>query len=404
MRSLTTTEYAVLGTIAAGERSGYDLARSAEPSVGHMWAPSRSQIYKVLPRLVGLGLADVRAVAQEKRPDKALYRITERGRAELRRWVEEVEEEPSGGNAVFLMKVFFGWAADAGAVRRQLDAYERYLSRRLEEFRALEAGLGDDEPVHSRLALAHGIARASATLAWVAQARTQLAAFVAAVVAVVLFAAPPAGRALDSCTPRSGDVSFRAADGIRLAGHLFGHGRVGIVLAHQSNGSVCQWTTYGRRLAQLGYAPLAFDFRGYGASQTATFLASARQGGDVAAAVRYLRAHGVQKVFLVGASLGGSAVLQAAANVRPPVAGVVSVSGADYLVDAPGSATRLRVPVLYVAGSYDGAAAGEARHLFSLTRERDRQLAIFADGRHGVDLVDENAAARKRIEAFLRSH
>ena len=30
----------------------YDLARAADRSIAHMWAPSRSQIYKALPRLV----------------------------------------------------------------------------------------------------------------------------------------------------------------------------------------------------------------------------------------------------------------------------------------------------------------------------------------------------------------
>jgi len=42
----------VLGLIAFGERSGYDLARLAENSVAHLWTPSQSQIYKTLPRLV----------------------------------------------------------------------------------------------------------------------------------------------------------------------------------------------------------------------------------------------------------------------------------------------------------------------------------------------------------------
>ena len=50
-------EYAILGLLARGESSGYDLARAADRSIAYMWAPSRSQIYKVLPRLVAWGLA-----------------------------------------------------------------------------------------------------------------------------------------------------------------------------------------------------------------------------------------------------------------------------------------------------------------------------------------------------------
>jgi DNA-binding PadR family transcriptional regulator/dienelactone hydrolase len=402
MRRLTTTEYAILGLIAFGERSGYDLAQGAERSVGAMWAPSRSQIYKVLPRLVDLGCARVRAVEQETRPDKALYSITHPGRAVLRAWVEEVEEEPPNGASEFLMKIFFGWAGTPAAAVAQLDAYEAHLQRRLERYQVLRDQLPDDEPLHSRLAIDHALARLSATVGWADDARARLAALVVACLALALLVTVPRGAALDSCSPRKGDVSLRAADGIRLAGHVFGHGRVGIVLAHQSPGDTCQWTAYGQRLARLGYMPLALDFRGSGESATASFAASLRLGGDLAAAVRYLRAHGARKVFLVGASMGGAAVVQGGANIRPVVDGVVAVSASSYLIDARKWAPRLRAPVLYLAGSLDAGAADQSRQLFRATRERAKAIALYDDGRHGVDLVGGNRTARARIETFLR--
>jgi DNA-binding PadR family transcriptional regulator len=173
--AMTTTEYAVLGLLAFGERSGYDLARAASRSVGYMWAPSRSQIYKVLPRLVQSGLARSKEVEQHGRPDKALYRLTTEGRDALRAWVEEVEGDPAGGSSVFLLKLFFAWTAAPGAADAQLEAYRTLVQSRLTEFEALEARLAEDEPVHSRIALRHGIARARATLAWAEDARRLLA-------------------------------------------------------------------------------------------------------------------------------------------------------------------------------------------------------------------------------------
>jgi DNA-binding PadR family transcriptional regulator/dienelactone hydrolase len=401
MRRPTTTEHAVLGLLAFGERSGYDLARGAEWSVGAMWAPSRSQIYKVLPRLVELGCARVRAVEQDARPDKALYAITRRGRQVLAAWVEEVEEDPPGGSSLFLMKIFFGWAGAPDAASRQLDAYDGWLRRRRVRFEAMAAALPEEEPVHSRVALDHALARIGATLTWVGNARAQLAAVAAMCLALVALVHPRSGAALDGCSPRAGDVSLRAADGVRLAGHVFGQGRVGVVLAHQSSGDSCQWSAYGRRLARLGYMPLALDFRGHGASARASFAASLRPGGDLGAAVRYLRAHGARRVYLLGASMGGSAVLQGGANIRPAVDGVVAVSAADYLLDAPRAAARLRVPVLYLAGSRDPGAADQSRRLYAATREGAKTLAVYDDWRHGVDLVGGNATARSRVERFL---
>jgi len=51
-----TTTLAVLGLVALQPGSGYDLARLADRSVGYLWTPSRSQIYKILPRLVTDGV------------------------------------------------------------------------------------------------------------------------------------------------------------------------------------------------------------------------------------------------------------------------------------------------------------------------------------------------------------
>lgn len=174
-RELSTTEYAVLGLLAFGESSGYDLVRAASRSIDYMWAPSRSQIYKVLPRLVAWGLAQSREVEQRDRPDKALYRITETGLEELRSWVGTEEPDPSGGAAVFLMKLFFAWVAEPAAARKQLALYRCSVEAHLAAFEEMERGLPErGEPVHSRIALRHGILRARATLEWAEEAAALL--------------------------------------------------------------------------------------------------------------------------------------------------------------------------------------------------------------------------------------
>jgi PadR family transcriptional regulator, regulatory protein AphA len=168
----TTTEYSVLGLLAFGESSGYDLSRAAGRSIGYMWAPSRSQIYKVLPRLVAAGYAESREVEQHGRPDKAIYRITPAGLEALRAWVETVEDESPG---VFVMKLFFAWTASPEAAREQLARYRSRVERHLAEFEEMERNLSNrGEPVHSRVALRHGILRARATLAWADEAAALL--------------------------------------------------------------------------------------------------------------------------------------------------------------------------------------------------------------------------------------
>jgi PadR family transcriptional regulator AphA len=165
--TITTTEGAVLGLLAAGERSGYELAKLAERGVAYLWTPSRSQIYKVLPRLVAAGFARVREVEQRGRPDKAIYKVMPEGLAALRAWLEEVEDEPAGGRIVFALKLFFCELASPTTALAHLAAYRRFLERRLQAYERLrrdEAASSRSYPEH---VLRHGLTRVRATIAWI---------------------------------------------------------------------------------------------------------------------------------------------------------------------------------------------------------------------------------------------
>src|SRR6266496_1874919 len=165
--SLSTTEGAVLGLIAFGERSGYELSRLAANSVEHLWTPSQSQIYKTLPRLVARRLARTRRIEQRDRPDKSLYKITPAGQKTLRRWLDDVEEEPASGRIVFVLKLFLCDFASAGTDRAQLAAYRRFLRRRLDRYEALREGPRLFSSAYPEHALRHGIQRTQAALAWI---------------------------------------------------------------------------------------------------------------------------------------------------------------------------------------------------------------------------------------------
>jgi PadR family transcriptional regulator AphA len=174
--TLSTTEGAVLGLVAFGERSGYDLAMLAEDTVQHLWTPSRSQIYKTLPALVAKGLARRRDVEQEGRPDKTLYRITPTGRDALRRWLDDIEDEPVGGRIVFPLKLFFCEFASPGTAQAQLAAYRRLLTDRLERYEGLRQGPPLLDSAYTHHVLRHGISRVKATLAWIDETVAALSA------------------------------------------------------------------------------------------------------------------------------------------------------------------------------------------------------------------------------------
>ncbi len=102
----------MLGLLALdGERSGYDLSKQAEQSVGHVWAPTKSHLYAVLRRLSAQGLVSARQVAQERRPDKQLYSLTAEGQAALQAWLDDA---PSGDQSGLVLRLFLGGLATPG--------------------------------------------------------------------------------------------------------------------------------------------------------------------------------------------------------------------------------------------------------------------------------------------------
>jgi pimeloyl-ACP methyl ester carboxylesterase len=203
------------------------------------------------------------------------------------------------------------------------------------------------------------------------------------------------------------DLHFLAADGTRLVGHRFGHGRAAVVLAHQTDGDVCQWVPYARRLSALGYTAIAFDFRGYGLSQHRTYPASFRFSGDINAAVKLARRLGATHVIVVGASFGANAAIVAGANTRPQVDGVVSLSApATFRLDAVAAAKRLQVPVLYAAGTFDegGVYRTDATALYDATAGKDKTIEFAPTAEHGVRLVSHPGKIRDLVESFIRLH
>ena len=146
---------------------------------------------------------------------------------------------------------------------------------------------------------------------------------------------------------------------------------------------------------------LVFDFAGFGDSQPGP---DGRVDNDVVAAAAQLHRRGVDQVVLVGSSMGGTAVLSAATRIRPPVAGVVSLSGASSFggVDAEGAMGRLRVPVLFVVGADDQQFREQARLMHRAARVADKRLLVVPGGGHGTGMVEFGDDAPRVLGAVRR--
>jgi PadR family transcriptional regulator AphA len=99
-----------------------------------VWSPARSQLYAVLSRLSNAGLARRRRVAQQTRPDKQLYRITDAGRRALDSWLTTVDSNDDA----FYLKLFVGSLTTHDVLVEQVERYRDGQKAWLEELRALD--------------------------------------------------------------------------------------------------------------------------------------------------------------------------------------------------------------------------------------------------------------------------
>ena len=83
--------HALLGLLADGERHGYDLRRQYRRRFPAAKPLAAAQIYATLERLLRDGLVAAGATERAGGPDRTVFAVTGPGRAELERWLSEVE-------------------------------------------------------------------------------------------------------------------------------------------------------------------------------------------------------------------------------------------------------------------------------------------------------------------------
>src|SRR5579859_5004595 len=84
--ALRLTGRVVLGMIARGRRTGYEIKQLVDRSTRHFWAASYGQIYPELRRLEEQGLVQSRPEPSGARA-RTVYELTEAGRQALDEWL-----------------------------------------------------------------------------------------------------------------------------------------------------------------------------------------------------------------------------------------------------------------------------------------------------------------------------
>jgi DNA-binding PadR family transcriptional regulator len=134
----------VLGMLAHGPRSGYDIKAAVDRSTRFFWAASYGQIYPELRRLERDGLIEGKDAPNGGRR-RRVYELTPAGRDALVEWLLgptvtiELRDES-------LLRLFFADALPREQALQLLEGRRRGHEQYLETLRAIDARPGEDPP------------------------------------------------------------------------------------------------------------------------------------------------------------------------------------------------------------------------------------------------------------------
>lgn len=161
--------------------------------------------------------------------------------------------------------------------------------------------------------------------------------------------------------PTEATASYFKTKTERLYAVEAGEGPRGVVLVHGSgNGGLCNWRAELGWLSEAGLRVLAYDQSCIGES---TCNDSSATADDLRGAVSELKRRGATDVVVVGASAGGPAAIQVAADAEAGIAAAVALSpaGSESPIESAGwegrdgvaAAIALEVPLLIAAAPDD---------------------------------------------------
>jgi DNA-binding PadR family transcriptional regulator len=187
--------HAILALLADGPSHGYELRGAFDAAVGPQWgALNIGHLYQVLDRLGRDGHVRSNRVAQDVRPDRVVYEITESGRAELSEWLAEPSPRTSGFRDDFFLKVVAATRSrDRATVEAVLRVQRAFLLREMRNLEDLRSAHAADAVVS--LLLSAAARHVGADLAFLDDAETRLLADLPPL-------ADPASPAERAATPR----------------------------------------------------------------------------------------------------------------------------------------------------------------------------------------------------------
>lgn len=163
-----------LGLLSLGDACGYDLKKRFEALFRHFFSAGYGSIYPALAELSEAGLVTCRAVAQEGRPDRKMYRITATGRRHFLEALHHTQPQHKL-RSEFLAMIYFAELMEPERLDALLDDRLRELREAEEHITEIQRNWSPQVPVGAKFVAGFGAAITRAAASYIESNRHLLA-------------------------------------------------------------------------------------------------------------------------------------------------------------------------------------------------------------------------------------
>ena len=146
--------------------SGYDIKRSIDESLSHIWAAESSQVYAKLRSMEKQGLLESVREKSSKGPDRRVYRRTPQGDEEFREWLDSDPELSHERLSVLAQIHFLCREKDPERTTRLLEEVKERFVERLEKYEAVRIKQDQSGELFDRLSLDLSMKTLKARIEW----------------------------------------------------------------------------------------------------------------------------------------------------------------------------------------------------------------------------------------------
>ena len=171
--------HGLLGLLNYKPMTGYELDKEFKETLAYFWQAKASQIYRELYAMEEKKWLVSERIAQEDKPNKRVYTITDKGKFELLNWLSNPNdiENATRVKSVFFMRLYFAGETSQKQALDLLYSYREQCLAGLQEMDDVYESYNHIDPIYSpdtvkywRLVTLNGEIMRKARLEWAEKA------------------------------------------------------------------------------------------------------------------------------------------------------------------------------------------------------------------------------------------